>query len=238
MIRNSSWIFLNKELIVKQLGKFKVDSSILNVTGKSWRAWILGVDMFHFYMTKNLLISLPPICMSYIGTLCSSHHLCTSQIKSNSSSEHKFLKLCSLWIEANAASCVVLYFWGYWGGSSLYGRFLQKWRIIRANLKDTREIEGISGGSPHLSATGSLGGFLWVLGTDMFHLHITKNLLILFATYMQLSHLGALCSSHHLCPPQIEENPRMELKSFSKFGSLGIGAEGVLTLVLLSLAWN
>lgn len=40
------------------------------------------------------------------------------------------------------------------------GDFFKSGDFIRANQKDTREIEGISGGFPHLSATGSLGGFL------------------------------------------------------------------------------
>ena len=70
----------------------------------------------------------------------------------------------------------------------------------------------------------------------MFHLSITKIPLIFFATYMHISYLDTLFSSHYLCALQLDAHSTMELKSFSWIYSPEVKARGILTPISFSCA--
>lgn len=85
-----------------------------------------------------------------------------------------------------------------------------------------------------LGEFGRLGGPLWVLGVDIIHLYTFKNIFIFFGTYIHISYLDTLCSSHQLCVPQTQANSTMEFKSFLKFCRLKIEAKFFLTPIVFN----
>ena len=107
-------------------------------------------------------------------------------------------------------------------------QFLWTYLHFRWTLELIKKKLGNLGGGVELRWTSplwlqleSFGELLWILGVEnLFHYYITKYLLIFFVAYTHIFYLVTLCSSHHLCAPQIEANARMALKSFSKFVTL------------------